>query len=135
EILAGDAPEKALFDDIETSWNRINGGESIARLITEIDAGFDMEHPEKSIDALLALLEKVSEVGNDYWRDLKIQEIKNISVACGGIWFESYSPVSQLAVGEQTTINSAYIVRRPGVEVTLGDQKLSLNELYEQSTA
>src|SRR5690606_34583544 len=105
EVLEGDAPENTLFDDIETSWARINGGEGIGRLITEIDEQFDLEHPEKSIDALLNLLALVSEVENDHWRTLKVAEIKNLILACGGIWFECYSPVSQLAVGDQTTIN------------------------------
>jgi len=134
EVLAGDAPEETLFDDIETSWMRTNGGEHIARLVAEIDQQFDMERPEKSIDKLFELLTQVSEMENDHWRSIKAAEIKNLILACGGIWFESYSPVSQLAAGEQTTINTAYIVRRPGVTVTVDDHQLPFNELYEQST-
>src|SRR5690606_11917022 len=44
-------------------------------------------------------------------------------------------PVSQLAVGDQTTINTAYIVRRPGVTVSVDDHLLPFNELYERSDA
>ncbi len=135
EVLAGDAPEHALFEGIETSWDRISGAESIAQLVTKIDERFEMEHPEKSIDGLLELLARVSELDNGYWRDLKIAEIKNLILACGGIWFESYSPVPQLAVGEQATINTAYIVRRPGVTVAVDGHELPFNEPYEQSTA
>src|SRR5690606_24525241 len=47
--------------------------------------------------------------------------------------FESLSPVSQLAVNEQTTIGTSYIVRRPGVKVTVDGHELPFNELYEQS--
>ena len=133
EVLAGDAPENALFEGIETSWKRIRGGESIAQLVAKIDERFDMEQPEKSVDGLLELLARVSEVEDDHWKNLKLNEIKNLILACAGIWFESYSPVPQLAVGEQTTVNTAYIVRRPGVTVTVDGHQLPFNELYEQS--
>ncbi len=135
EVLAGDAPENTLFEGIEMSWNRIDGGAPIARLITAIDDQFDMEHPEQSVEALLELLARVSEVGDDHWKDLKTAEIKNLILACGGIWFESYSPVSRLAVGEQATIHTHYIVRRPGLSVAVGDHQLPFNEVYEQPAA
>ncbi len=134
EVLAGDAPRNTLFEGIETSWKRIVGGEQIGRLVDQIDEQFDMEHPEKSIDGLLELLERVSEIENGPWKNLKINEIKNLILACGGIWFESYAPVSKLAVGEQTTITTSYVVRRPNVTVTVDDSPLPFNEPYEQST-
>ena len=133
EVLAGNAPERTLFDGIETSWNRINGGEAIGQLISDIDEQFDMEHPERSIDALMDLLAMVSKIENDYWKTLKINEIKDLILACGGIWFESLSPVSQLAVGEQATTVTSYIVRRPGITVSVDGHELPFNELYEHS--
>ncbi|MEC3881568.1 PIG-L family deacetylase [Parapedobacter sp. 10938] len=135
EVLAGDAPKNGLFEGVETSWKRISGAERIGRLVAQIDEQFDMEHPEKSIDDLLDLLALVSEVGNNHWKDLKVAEIKDLILACGGIWFESYAPVSQLAVGEQATINTAYIVRRPNVNVIVGNHPLPFNEPYEQTAA
>src|SRR5690606_35360516 len=119
EVLAGDAPENTLFDGIETSWKRLGGGEDIAQRIAEIEERFDMAHPEKSIDALLVLLDRVSKMEDNHWKSIKVNEIKDLILACGGIWFESLSPVSQLAVNEQTTIGTSYIVRRPGVKVTV----------------
>lgn len=134
EVLAGDAPENTLFEGVETSWARVKGAESIARLIAEIDEKFDMERPEKSIDGLIELLDLVAEVEDDYWRAVKTTEIKNLILACGGIWFESYAPVSLLAAGEQATLNTAYIVRRPDVTVAVDGHRLPFNELYEQSS-
>ena len=133
EVLAGEAPEKTLFDGVETSWKRINGGEDIAQRIAEIDERFDAEHPEESIDRLLDLLVRVSEIENEHWKALKTNEIKDLILACGGIWFESLSPVPQIAVDELTTVGTSYIVRRPGITVTVDGHKLPFNELYEQS--
>ena len=132
EVLQGDAPQETLFDGVETSWKRVAGGSRIADLVTDIDEHFDMEHPEQSIDGLLALLDAVATVDDDYWKARKTEEIKELILACGGIWFESYAPTAKFADGEQIPITTSYIVRRPGVEVVVDGNPLAFNESYEQ---
>ncbi|WP_353128452.1 PIG-L family deacetylase [Parapedobacter pyrenivorans] len=134
EVLLGDAPEKTLFDGVETSWKRVNGGAHITQLIASIDSAFDMEHPEKSIGGLMELLDAVASTEDSYWKEQKTAEIKDLILACGGIWFESYAPTAKFAVGEQIPINTAFIVRRPGIAVAVGDDLLTFNELHEQSS-
>ncbi len=134
EVLLGDAPEKTLFDGIETSWKRVSGGTNITQLITKIDEVFEMEHPEKSISGLMELLDAVADLEDGYWKTRKTAEIKELILACGGIWFESYAPNARFAAGEQIPINTAFIVRRPGVEVAVGHELLPFNELHEQSS-
>ncbi|MGK6352594.1 PIG-L family deacetylase [Parapedobacter sp. DT-150] len=134
EVLKGDAPQKTLFDGVETSWKRVGGGERIPQLIAAIEAGFDMEHPERSIDGLMELLDAVATVGDDYWKAQKTTEIKDLILACGGIWVESYAPAAKFAAGEQIPITTAFIVRRPGVEVAVGNTELTYNEQHEQSS-
>ncbi|MFC3195990.1 PIG-L family deacetylase [Parapedobacter deserti] len=131
EVLAGDRPQRDLFEGIETSWKRVAGSERISRLVAAIDEAFDMEHPEKSINGLLELLETVNRVEDAYWRAQKTAEIKDLILACGGIWFESYAPVAQFAVGEQIPVNTAFIVRRPDVDVVVDGTPLTFNELHE----
>ena len=133
EVLAGDAPKQTLFDGIETSWKRVSEGEIIEQLVNQIDKQFDMDHPERSVPALIDLLTSVSQIEDDYWRTLKMDEIKELILACGGIWFESLSPVPQLAVGEEATATTSYIVRRPDITVTVDGHNLPFNEPYEQS--
>jgi len=134
EVLQGDAPEQTLFDGVETSWKRVGGSERIPQLIAAIDDRFDMAHPESIINDLLALLEEVEKLTDDHWKAQKSAEIKDLILACGGIWFESYAPTAKFAVGEQIPINTAFIVRRPGVEVVVGDTPLTFNEGYERSS-
>lgn len=134
ELLQGDAPRHNLFDGIETSWQRVPGGRAIAERIAAISDHFDMEHPEKSINGLIALLEEVNAIDDAYWKDQKTAEIKDLILACGGIWFESYAPMDKFAVGERIPITSAFIVRRPGVEVTVGNASLTFNEPLEQTS-
>ena len=134
EVLAGDAPEKELFDGIGTSWARVEGGEHIPQQITALYEGFDEAHPEKSINGLIALLAEVEKVNDTYWKAQKTNEIKELIIACGGIWFESYAPAAKYALGEQVPVNTIFIVRRPGVDVRIGNKTLTFNEPYEEST-
>ncbi|WP_079717480.1 PIG-L family deacetylase [Parapedobacter luteus] len=134
EVLRGDAPEKDLFDGIETTWKRVPGSDNIPPLIATINQGFDMEHPEKSINDLLALLKEVEKLTDGYWKTQKAAEIKDLILACGGIWFESYAPAAMFAVDEQIPVRTAFIVRRPGIDVTVGDTTLPFNELHEESS-
>ncbi|WP_257669435.1 PIG-L family deacetylase [Parapedobacter tibetensis] len=119
EVLQGDAPQQTLFDGIETSWKRIKGGENIQQSVASILEDFDMERPERSINGLIALLSAVEALDDEYWKIQKTTEIKNLILACGGIWFESYAPAAKFAVGEQIPISTAFIVRRPDVSVSV----------------
>ena len=119
EVLQGDAPSKTLFDGVETSWARITGGQRIQQLVAAIHDEFDMEHPEKSIAGLITLLNAVEELDDDYWKQRKTTEIKDLILACGGIWFESYAQASKFAIDEVIPINTAFIVRRSAVDVSV----------------
>ncbi|WP_090608403.1 PIG-L family deacetylase [Parapedobacter koreensis] len=134
EALQGDIPAETLFDGIETSWKRVDGSDNIAQLIAKIDEQFDLEHPENSITDLLALLSEVEKLDDEYWKTQKSTEIKDLILACGGIWFESYAPTGKFAINEQIPIRTAFIVRRPDVTVTVGNTTLPFNELHEESS-
>lgn len=148
ELLAGDLPKQTLLDGVETSWKRVMGSENIELLATKINENFNITHPEKSIDDLLTLLQLVEQLSDPHWKALKSDEIKNLILACGGIWFESYVPTPKYALGEQVPVNSSFIVRRPDIAVEVidilpggttqpsGMEKIELtpNEPYQLST-
>src|SRR5690606_35774687 len=77
--------------------------------------------------------DRVGRVEDAYWREQKTCEIKELILACGGIWFEGYAPMAKFALGEDVPIKMEFIVRRPGVEVVVGNETLPFNELHEQS--
>ncbi|SFC40909.1 N-acetylglucosaminyl deacetylase, LmbE family [Parapedobacter composti] len=135
EVLQGDAPEHTLFDGIETSWKRVGASDEIPRMIDELYHAFDGEHPEKSIPGLIALLDEVEQINDTYWKAQKTAEIKELVLACGGIWMESTAPAPKYAVGEQIPVSTAYIVRRPGVKVMVSDTILPFNEIHEETSA
>lgn len=149
ELLGGDLPQQTLLDGVETSWSRVAGSKKIQSLAAKLNADFDITHPEKSIDDLLALLPLVNQITDAHWKTVKSEELKQLILACGGIWFESYAAAPKFALGEQVPVRTAFIVRRPGIQAAVvgvratGDGEISetpettllpYNELHEVST-
>lgn len=146
ELLAGDLPQHALMNGIETSWKRVANSGAIQLLITELNASFDMTHPEKSVDGLLTLLSYIQQSDDEYWKTVKAKEVKKLILACAGIWFESYAPIPKFALNEQIPLRTTFIVRRPGINVevvsvgdgaqqSLPNERLVYNELHEIAAA
>src|SRR5665213_797645 len=58
KTILGDAPQNDLMDGVNTTWGRIKGGNDIGREIEKIHKDFNINHPEKSVPALIKLLDK-----------------------------------------------------------------------------
>lgn len=110
-IILGDAPKTDLMDGVNTTWTRVKGGESISADIATIRKNLDIEHPERSVPALVALLNKVEAVSDPYWREQKSKGLKDLIAACAGLWFEAYAQQATYAVGDSIRINAQAISR------------------------
>src|SRR6202012_2711831 len=62
KTILGDAPKEDLMDGINTSWARVKGAEDIGTEAEKIRKDFEIDHPEKSVPALIKLLDKVEKV-------------------------------------------------------------------------
>jgi LmbE family N-acetylglucosaminyl deacetylase len=103
KTILGDAPKTDLMDGVNTTWARV-GDESIGNNLSTIQKNFDVEHPDKSVPALVTLLGKVEKIKDDYWRTQKTKELDNLIAACAGLWFEAYSNDPVYAVGDSAKI-------------------------------
>jgi LmbE family N-acetylglucosaminyl deacetylase len=111
KTISGDAPVNDLMDGVNTTWERVKGGRAIATELAGIKTSFDLEHPEKSVPALVSLLSKVEKVDDFYWKDQKSKELKELVAACAGLWFEAYADQSSYAVGEPIKVSSQILSR------------------------
>ena len=87
-IVAGDAPRKDLFDDIDITWKRLPGGARIGELLAKAAAQFAPEHPEKIVPILLEARPSVAalaEQGN-LWGVRKLTELDEAISLCSGLW-------------------------------------------------
>jgi LmbE family N-acetylglucosaminyl deacetylase len=111
QTLLGDAPKGDLIDGVNTTWGRVEGGTSIASALTDIKKSFDDEHPDKSVAALVEVLKHVEKLQDSYWREQKEKELKDLIMACAGLWFEAYTSEPTYAVGDSMNVRLQMISR------------------------
>ena len=115
ELLDGSRPElkNDIFSGINTTWTRLKGGEKIGKIITGVDKNFDHSAPYKSTDQLILAYTAIQKLEEGIWKDRKLKEIKDIIVACSGLYLDVNSSNRTLAPGDQATLNLEAINRSP----------------------
>ncbi|SNR73014.1 GlcNAc-PI de-N-acetylase [Lutibacter agarilyticus] len=112
EFLKGSFPEnKTVFDGIDTSWNRVEGGAKIGKMLHEVENEFDFKNPSASIDALVKAYQLIQQLDNVHWKSIKSEEIKNIIAACAGLYIEAVANSSSTTSGAKNTIKIEAINR------------------------
>jgi LmbE family N-acetylglucosaminyl deacetylase len=78
EWLKGSKPKSTIFDNINTSWTRVAGGEEIGKKLEGILNTYDFTNPSKSLKAILELKTAILKIPqNDYTKE-KIELLDNI---------------------------------------------------------
>ncbi|MEM9868028.1 MAG: PIG-L family deacetylase, partial [Bacteroidota bacterium] len=87
ELVKGDMPSSAnLFDGIDTSWSRIEGGKPIGEILYEIEENFNFQNPSKHVPELVRAYQLLQKINDAHWRMLKSGALKNIILACSGLY-------------------------------------------------
>lgn len=100
-----------VFDGISTSWERYSQGGEIKILLDKVIGDFNVLHPEKSVDALLAVYTKLENITSDQLVEYKKQQLQNIIVACLGLWLEPVAEKDMVVQWEKLKIFSSSIKR------------------------
>jgi LmbE family N-acetylglucosaminyl deacetylase len=87
-LVAGEPASKDMFDGIDTTWSRIPGGPPIGKILSEAAHSFDVEHPEKTIPALLQARKLMADMHQPLV-DLKRRELDEAIVSCSGLWLDA----------------------------------------------
>lgn len=119
----GDPIQKDVFDGVETSWNRVIGGQNVEKLISQAIQDFKADKPEIIVPLLVKAHQEVSKLSDDYWVTQKKKEIESLIISCSGLWFEANSTDYATAAGEKAQIKTT-IVKRSEVPITLKSQKI-----------
>lgn len=141
EFLKGEMPEdKAdVFSGIDTSWNRIKGGEAIANLLKNVESNFNFRHPSVHLTDLMTALELVQNIDDKHWKEIKTRELKSIIEACAGLYLEVSANSPSTSAGSEVILNTE-VLNRSTAEIKLMSYKISTsasriskNSLLEQN--
>ena len=86
-LLAGDVPQKSIFDDIDTTWNRVPGGARVGAILAKAESGFNDLHPERTVPALLEARPLVAALARngEVWAQWKLEDIDQAIALCAGL--------------------------------------------------
>lgn len=110
-LLKGDSVKKDLFEGIDFTWNRVEGGEEIQKLIDKTISEFDDENPSASISDLAAIYTKIKNLEDEYWKEVKLAEVKELIRSCAGIWIEGIGTDEYAALGDQIKVQTSIVNR------------------------
>ena len=92
-----------IFEGIDTSWNRIKGGERIGAILNEVERNFNFKNPKAHLPELLEAYKLLLQVENEHWKTIKLKELKTVIEACAGLYLEASSSSPTATPGE--TVN------------------------------
>ncbi|MFN5324561.1 MAG: PIG-L family deacetylase [Bacteroidota bacterium] len=103
--LDGDTAVNEVFEGIPESWDRISGGSKIKFAIEKIKKEFDVNQPSKSLPALVKLLAMIRTSSDNYWKEVKEQELVDIIKNCAGLFFEASTNGYKATPGDTIGVN------------------------------
>lgn len=116
ELIKGELPEDAsgLFAGIDTSWNRVNGGAEIGRILSKVEQEYDFTNPSASVPQLVEAYKLIQKLYDPHWRDIKSEEIREIIGAASGLFLEAVAGVPTATPNQEIKVFFEAINRSNG---------------------
>ncbi|MFV0248318.1 MAG: PIG-L family deacetylase [Tenacibaculum sp.] len=135
ELLKGAFPKdkKNIFSGIDTSWNRVEGGSEIGKILHQIEKEFNFINPSEHLSGLLKAYKKIKQLKNEHWKKIKIKELKEIIEACAGLYLEasanssSATPNSKIKLHFEVLNRSNTAMKLSTVEILPQQRSLTVN--------
>ncbi len=115
--VEGDMAKQDLFDGIDISWNRLEGGKTVGDSMARAVKEFTPEHPEKILPALADARRKLSALSgassDSGWAHEKLSAIDHLLELCSGLWVDAASDAASVSPGGSLKVTVTAIRRLP----------------------
>ena len=106
ELLKGEMPTSGnIFEGIDTSWNRVQGGKEIGMILNKIQENFNFTNPSVHIPELIKAYRLISNLNDNNWKNNKQNQLLAIIEACSGLYLEGVSNQESVTKSEEFSIN------------------------------
>ncbi len=119
DYVAGEEAEQALFEDIDTSWGRVPGGERVGELLAKARAAYKLSEPEAILPHLLEAW-KLLEPMEGYWPELKRKELLRAIELASGLWLDATTERWDFTPGEKIPVKLTVLNRSKHTEIKAG---------------
>ena len=113
--LKGEKVINEPFENITTTWNRIDNTGKIKSMIANAQKQYDVLSPASTIKNLNEVYDAINQLpDNDStsrWKELKLKEIENILISASGLWMEAYGEFNRYCPGDSMKMTSIFISR------------------------
>lgn len=125
EFLKGEPAENGnVFSGIDTSWNRVEGGEAIESILKKVESEFNFSNPSVHVPELMKALSLIEGLKDEHWKTVKSNEIKKIIEACAGLYIEVSANTPTTAAGSDIELNIEAL-NRSDIEIQLISYKVT----------
>lgn len=126
------ASSKNLFQDIDMTWNRVNGGKEVDKIIQKIIQSYDFKNPSKSVIPLVRLYQKMSLLDSkSYLIQRKKQDVIELVKQCLGLYYEINTEDYIYAVGDTLRFKYEVINRSGALPIQLVFSIPNFEKYYE----
>jgi hypothetical protein len=104
---------------VMTDWSKVRGAENLVTLLNKLKTEFDPENPQKNIPNLLTVYTTLNSIPDQTGLiNDKIEEVKNLILACSGTWFEAYTTRPHIAVNTPFKVRIEAVSQMSGVSMS-----------------
>jgi LmbE family N-acetylglucosaminyl deacetylase len=121
--IKGEPAKEDLFDGIDLTWRRIQGGEPIGKALDDILSQFDFTNPSKSVKSLIEVYKAIEKTPESIYKTNKLSDCLNLILACSGIYCEANAATNMISPG-QTLKVFATAVNRSNLDVKIENFKI-----------
>ena len=111
KVVAGASMDQDIFDQIDTQWTRVHGGERMVAMIKDILQRFQDQNPSASLPALLTLKKEMDQLPAGLWVERKRQELDTIIRMAAGVWLEATADDYRAVPGQPLSITASVVKR------------------------
>jgi LmbE family N-acetylglucosaminyl deacetylase len=113
ELLKGDLPKDKsnIFDGINTTWSRIDGGDKIGAILYDIEDNYNFKNPSAHLSKLIEAYKLLQKSTDLDWKEDKSKELLAIIEAVTGLYLEATASNPTSYPGETLKVNIEAINR------------------------
>ncbi|MBC6426423.1 MAG: PIG-L family deacetylase [Ekhidna sp.] len=118
----GGTTTKRPFDDIDTSWGRVNGSESVEFYIKKAIDEFDETKPWLITEYLVLAKKELKKLEDEFWKEVKSKELDELVIAVTGLYLSFSSEDDYYVPGDSIKIDLE-AVNRSDVDIEIQEVK------------
>lgn len=106
ELLEGSMPSSSdLFEGIDTSWGRLEGGAPIGAILDPMETSFNFKDPSVHLPELLRAYKMLGELEESHWKTVKTAQVLKLIAGVTGLYLEASSDSNYANAGDVAKIN------------------------------